>query len=121
MRVDVAHARGRFDDACVRCIFKRAAHGQGCAFCPGLGDVVGVGGHAEADNLRVDARPAGQRRLERLEDHHCGAFAEGHAVAVHREGAAGGGRNHAHRVPRAQKSVGERGLIAAGDGGGSHA
>ena len=96
------------------------AHGGGGAFAEGLGDVAGVGGHAEADDLGVDGGVAGLGGFEGLECEHGGAFADGHAVAVGGEGAAARGRDDAHGVPGAEEAEGERGFVAAGDGGSDH-
>ena len=81
-----------------------------------LGDVAGVGGHAEADDLGVDGGVAGERGVEGFEGEHGGAFAEGHAVAVGGEGAAGVGETTRMAVPGAEEAEGEWGFVAAGDG-----
>ena len=46
------------------------AHGARGAFGGGLGNVAGVGGHAEADDLGDGLGAAGERGLERLEHQH---------------------------------------------------
>ena len=84
MGVDVAYLLGR--EAAVQ---KRAANGAGRTLGERLGNVTGVGGHAEADNLGDWPRAARQRGLERLEHQHGCAFAENHA---RRDRAKKGGR-----------------------------
>ena len=63
-------------------------HCGGRAFGLRLSDVVGVGGHSEADQLAVDGGVAGESGVEGFDDEHGCAFAEGHAVAVSGEGPA---------------------------------
>ena len=77
------------------------AHGRGGTFSLGLGDVAGVGGEAEADDLGVDSGVAGLGGGQSFESEHGGAFTDGHAVAVGGEGAALGGGDDAHGVPGA--------------------
>src|ERR1035438_9600206 len=60
-----------------RDVFQRAAHGKGWALGARLGNVVGVGGHAKADDLGVDACAAAPGRVERFDDEHRRTFAEG--------------------------------------------
>src|SRR3989304_2381313 len=48
----------------------------------GLGDVVGIAGHAIADNLREYGGAAALRVLERFQDDDAGAFADHEAVAL---------------------------------------
>ena len=91
-------------------------HGGGGTVGERLGDVAGVGGEAEADDLGVDVCVAGLCGREGFESEHGGAFADGHAVAVGGEGAALGGRDDAHGVPGAEKAEGERSFVASGDG-----
>ena len=81
-----------------------------------LGDVVGVGGHAEADDLGVDGGVAGLGGGEGFEGEHGCAFADGHAVAVGGEGAALRGGDDAHAVPCSEEAEGEWGFVASGDG-----
>src|SRR5205823_12479171 len=96
------------------------AHGRGGSFGLGLGDVAGVGGEAEADDFSVNRGVAGLGGGESFDGKHGGAFADGHAVAIGGEGAALGGGDDAHGVPCPEKAEGERGFVAAGDGGVDH-
>ena len=93
----------------------------GCAVGGGLGDVVRVGGHAEAYDFGVDGGVAGLGGFEGFDDEHGGAFAESHAVAVGGEGLALRGGDDAHRVPCAEEAEGEWGFVASGNGSGDHA
>ena len=85
------------------------------------GEVLGVGAHAEADDLGQDGGAARLRRLQRLEHDHRGALAEHHAAAVLRERAADIRRHHPHRLPRPDGPDGDAGLRAAGDRATDHA
>src|SRR6266851_1273282 len=96
------------------------AHGGGGSVGEGLGDVAGVGGEAEADDLGVDGGVASLRGGESFEGEHGGAFTDGHAVAVGGEGAALRGGDNAHGVPGAEEAEGKRSFVAAGDGGVDH-
>lgn len=87
------------------------------AFGARLRDVVGVGGHSEAENLREDGGVLGAGGREGFEGEDGGAFGEGHAVAVGRERAAGGGGDDAHGVPGAEEGVGERGFVGSRERG----
>ena len=81
----------------------------------------GVRGEAETYDFGVDFCVAGLCGFQGFESEHGGAFADGHAVAVSREGAALGGGDDSHGVPGAEEAEGERGFVASGDGGGDHA
>src|SRR5260370_35512011 len=96
------------------------AHGRGGSVGEGLGDVAGVGGEAEADDLGVDGGVAGLGGGERFEGEHGGAFTDGHAVAVGGEGAALRGGDDAHGVPGPEEAERQRGFVTAGDGGVDH-
>ena len=61
------------------------------AFGMGVGDAVGVGGGAVAENFAVDFRAAGFGVIELFEHEHAGAFAEDEAIAIFIEGARGFG------------------------------
>ena len=67
------------------------------------GHVVGVGAHAEADQLGIDLRAAPLRVLVLLEHQHAGAFAEHEAVAVLVPGTRGGRRIVVARRQRARR------------------
>ena len=97
------------------------AHGAGGALGGGLGDVAGIGGHAEADDLRDGPGAAGERGLQRLQHQHGGAFAQHQAAAVGGEGAAGVLADDAHGLPGLEIAEVERSLAAAGDGHGGDA
>ena len=86
VRVDVADLLGR--DAGVA---QRRAHDAvgAIAVLGGLRDVVGVAGHAVADDLGEDARAAALGVLERFHDQDAGAFADDEAVALGVKRAAG--------------------------------
>ena len=109
VRVDVAD-RFRRDAG----VAQGRAHGPRRALGGRLGDVAGVGRHAEADDLGVNARAARARGFERLQHQHGRAFAQNHAAAVLRKRPAGIGRHHAHGLPGFQNAEAERRFAAAG-------
>ena len=92
------------------------AHGARGALGGGLGDMAGVGGHAEADDLRDGPGAAGERGLERLEHQHGGAFAQYQSAAIARKGPAGVLADDPHGFPSLEIAEVERSLAAAGDG-----
>src|SRR5208337_4434122 len=116
--VDVADYAGR--DAGVA---HGVAHDAESAFMfgSGLGHVVGVGGHAVADDFGEDGRAALASVLQLFEDHDARAFAHDEAVASLIPGAAGslglvvagGKRAHGGESPDAHGCDG--GFGAAGD------
>ena len=97
------------------------AHGLGGAMGAGLRDVVGVGGHAEAEDFGVVFGVAGLCGFQGFEGEDGGPFGEDHAVARGGKGLAGGGGDDAHAVPGAQEAAGEGALVGAGEGGGDEA
>ena len=99
------------------------AHGARGAFAlgVGLGDVVGVGGDADAGDLGVDARSARDRVVVLLEDEAAGTLAHDEAVAGLVIRTAGGsrvvvaGRQRAHGGEGRDGDRVDAGFGAAGD------
>ena len=92
------------DDAGVEFgVAERVAHDAESAFMlgGGLSHVIGVGGHAVADDFRQDGRAAAAGMLEFFENHDAGAFAHDEAVAVSVPGTAGASRIVVARGERA--------------------
>src|SRR5579875_3780962 len=114
VRVDVGDILGR--ELGVEERLLHAGHGA-LAVGGGSGDVVGVRGGPGAGHLRVDARPACDRMVPRLE--HEGGSALGHheAVAAHVEGA----RDAARRQCRHVRERGEGDRVHRGLGSAAHA
>src|ERR1700721_2433624 len=73
--------------------------GFGAAKGDGVGGVVGIGGDAEAAELRVDFRAASLGGFHGLQNHHCATFAQDQAATIFAEGAASVRRDHAHGFP----------------------
>ena len=78
LRLDASIAEGRAHDAV-----------SAIAIFGGLGDVIGVGGHAVAHDFSNDGGVAALGVLERFEDEDAGAFTDDEAVALGVKGAAG--------------------------------
>ena len=98
-------------------IVERSDDGLGCAFGAGLGDVVSVGGHAEAEDFGVNGGVAGAGGGEGFERQQGGSLGEGHAVAVSGKGSADRRGDDAHGVPGTQEAAGQRGFMGAGERG----
>ena len=108
VRVDVVHRRGLGAGAVERPSHR---HGEPLALGIGLRDVVGVAGGGIAGELGVDPCAPGGRVLERLQDEDARALPHDEAIAVLVEGPArpaGIVIAGAHRLHRAERSVGER-------------
>ena len=82
--------------------------------------MVGIGGHAEADDLAEDGGVASEGGVEGFEGEDGCSFTEGHTVAIDGEGPAAEQGDDAHAVPGAEEAVGEGGLVSSGDGGVDH-
>ena len=81
----------------------------------GIDHVLGIGGHAEALDLRQDPGAARAGVLQLLHDQHARALAEHRAVALLGEGEAAVGREHAHGLPGLHGAVVDGGLRRAGN------
>ena len=99
MRVDVANLL--WSEAGIA---QRNAHGTRRAFDGWLRQMVRIGGHARARQLRINFRATRLCRFERLEQQHRAAFAQNHSFAVTAERTARIRRDHAHRLPRFQQA-----------------
>ena len=93
---------------------QRVSHRACRPFNCRLRQVVSIGRHAEAANLRIDSRTARSGRFPRLKYHHRATLAQDHSAPVLAERAAGIRRDHTHRFPGLQVSDRERRLTAAG-------
>src|SRR6516225_8816503 len=78
--------------------------------------MVGVGRHAEADDLGMNPRAARPRRFQWLQHKHSRALAQNHAAAVFGKGPAGIRRNYAHGLPGLENAEAKRRFAAARNG-----
>ena len=80
-------------------IIECVAHGAGSPFREGIGEMMGVGRHAEICQLSVNFRTARTCLLQRFEYQHGSAFAQNKAGAIFRKRATGIRRDHPHPFP----------------------